>query len=94
MRIQQNAHPALTVLGAIILSSSLWSAHSQPAPVPKAAHHVLDLTVNKPESVGFSSERLERLHTLMQQAVDQKQIAGIVTILARHGKVVDYRTYG
>jgi CubicO group peptidase (beta-lactamase class C family) len=30
----------------------------------------------------------------MQQAVDKKQIAGIVTILARHGKVVDYRTYG
>ncbi len=48
----------------------------------------------KPETVGFSSERLERLHALMQQAVDQKQIAGVVTILARHGKVVDYRTYG
>jgi CubicO group peptidase (beta-lactamase class C family) len=30
----------------------------------------------------------------MQQAVDQRQIAGIVTILARHGKVIDYRTYG
>jgi CubicO group peptidase (beta-lactamase class C family) len=30
----------------------------------------------------------------MQQTVDNHQIAGIVTILARHGKVVDYRTYG
>lgn len=54
----------------------------------------LDLSLNKPESVGFSSERLERLHALMQQVVDQKQIAGVVTILARHGKVIDYRTYG
>jgi len=54
----------------------------------------IDMTVTKPEAVGFSSERLERLHALMQQSVDQKQIAGIVTILARHGKVVDYRTYG
>ena len=53
-----------------------------------------DFTVVKPESVGFSSERLERLHTLMQQQVDQKQLPGIVTILARHGKVVDYRVYG
>jgi CubicO group peptidase (beta-lactamase class C family) len=52
------------------------------------------MTVVKPESVGFSSERLENLHAIMQQAVDKKQIAGIVTILARHGKVVDYRTYG
>lgn len=54
----------------------------------------LDLSVSSPESVGFSSERLERLHALMQQVVDQKQIPGIVTILARHGKVVDYRSYG
>jgi CubicO group peptidase (beta-lactamase class C family) len=48
----------------------------------------------KPELVGFSSERLENLHKVMQASVDQKQISGIVTILARHGKVVDYRTYG
>ncbi|HTB97481.1 MAG TPA: serine hydrolase domain-containing protein [Terracidiphilus sp.] len=57
-------------------------------------HHPLDMTIVKPETVGFSSERLERLHVLMQQVVDQKQIAGVVTILARHGKVIDYRTYG
>jgi CubicO group peptidase (beta-lactamase class C family) len=58
------------------------------------AQHALDLAPVQPESVGFSSERLERLHALMQQAVDQKQVAGVVTILARHGKVVDYRAYG
>jgi CubicO group peptidase (beta-lactamase class C family) len=54
----------------------------------------IDMTVVKPESVGFSSERLERLHALMQQVVDQKQLPGAVTLLARHGRVVDYRTYG
>jgi len=54
----------------------------------------IDLTVVKPETVGFSSERLERLHSLMQEAVDKKYQAGMVTILARHGKVVDYRAYG
>jgi CubicO group peptidase (beta-lactamase class C family) len=52
------------------------------------------MTVEKPESVGFSSQRLESLHTLIQQEIDQKQLAGAVTILARHGKVVDYHTYG
>jgi hypothetical protein len=31
---------------------------------------------------------------LSRTRVDQKQLAGAVTILARHGKVVDYRTYG
>jgi CubicO group peptidase (beta-lactamase class C family) len=68
---------------------SQQKAHSQ-----TTARNTIDMTPVKPESVGFSSERLERLHALMQQAVDQKQIAGIVTVLARHGKVVDYRTYG
>ena len=60
----------------------------------KPAQHVLDMTVVKPETVGFSSERLEHLHALMQEAVDKKYQAGMVTILARHGKVVDYRAYG
>jgi CubicO group peptidase (beta-lactamase class C family) len=48
----------------------------------------------RPEQVGFSSERLQRLDAAMQQKVDEKQFAGIVTILARHGKVVEFRTYG
>ena len=55
---------------------------------------MIDLAVNKPETVGFSSERLERLHGLIQGEIDQKQLAGAVTILARHGRVVEYQTYG
>jgi CubicO group peptidase (beta-lactamase class C family) len=30
----------------------------------------------------------------MQREVDQKELAGVVTVLARHGKVVEERTYG
>jgi CubicO group peptidase (beta-lactamase class C family) len=52
------------------------------------------LPTAKPEAVGFSSERLENLHALIQHEVDQKQLAGAITLLARHGKIVDYRTYG
>jgi len=52
------------------------------------------MTVVKPETVGFSSERLERLHDLLKQTVDNKDLSGVVTILARHGKVVDYWAYG
>jgi CubicO group peptidase (beta-lactamase class C family) len=69
------------------------AANSQ-KPVQQTSRHTLEMTLVKPETVGFSSERLERLHALMQQTVDQKQIPGIVTILARHGKVVDYCAYG
>ncbi len=53
-----------------------------------------EIVVVSPESEGFSSERLEELHKLIQGEIDQKQLAGAVTILARHGKVVEYRTYG
>ncbi len=48
----------------------------------------------KPEAVGFSSERLERLHALLQQKVEDRELAGIVTVLARHGTIVEFRTYG
>jgi CubicO group peptidase (beta-lactamase class C family) len=57
-------------------------------------NHALDLTPVKPETMGFSSERLERLHALIQQEIDHQELAGAVTLLARHGKIVDYRTYG
>src|SRR4051794_23784599 len=59
-----------------------------------AASHTIDMTVVKPETVGFSSERLERLHAAMKQVIDNKELPGMVTILARHGKVVDYWNYG
>jgi len=52
------------------------------------------MTPAKPETVGFSSARLENLHKLIQDEIDQKQLAGAITILARHGKVIDYCTYG
>src|SRR3569833_1937784 len=48
----------------------------------------------KPESAGFSTERLERLHHQMQSLVDDTTLAGIVTVLARHGKVLDCKAYG
>src|SRR5271166_560415 len=74
---------------AILLT--VWLTHS---PAQQAAKPATDVVSGSPESVGFSSQRLENLHSLMQHSVDQKQIAGAVTIHARHGKIVDYRAYG
>jgi CubicO group peptidase (beta-lactamase class C family) len=53
-----------------------------------------EMPLAKPESVGFSTERLENLHALIQGEIDKKQLAGAITLLARHGKIVEYRTYG
>lgn len=82
----------VAVAAMLALSSSLLPAQARNP--QSSAVATLNMTPVKPESVGFSSERLERLHTLMQDAVKNQQVAGVVTILARHGKVVDYRAYG
>ncbi len=61
---------------------------------PATAAPNIDMTPVQPESLGFSSERLERLHNFIQAEIDHRQVAGAITLLARHGKIVDYRTYG
>ena len=42
----------------------------------------------KPEKVGMSSARLERLEVLNQRYVDEGKLAGVMTMVARHGKIV------
>jgi CubicO group peptidase (beta-lactamase class C family) len=84
----------LNRLGARLLAAMAVAALIAPLHAQQNPRHTLDMNVVKPESEGFSPERLERLHTLMQDAVDHQEVSGVVTLLARHGKVVDYRTYG
>ena len=43
---------------------------------------------------GFSPERLERMHQLVQGYVRDGKCAGAVTLIARDGRIVDVRTYG
>jgi CubicO group peptidase (beta-lactamase class C family) len=47
-----------------------------------------------PESVGLSAERLQRLRTVMQQYVDEGRAAGIVTYVARNGRVAHHEAFG
>jgi CubicO group peptidase (beta-lactamase class C family) len=53
-----------------------------------------DLPSAKPESVGMSTERLGRLDAVMHDWVDKGRIAGVVTLVARRGKVVHVDAYG
>jgi CubicO group peptidase (beta-lactamase class C family) len=48
----------------------------------------------KPEEVGLSTPRLDRINRVMQRYVDEKQIAGMVTLIARHGKVAHFESFG
>jgi CubicO group peptidase (beta-lactamase class C family) len=53
-----------------------------------------DLPATKPESVGLSSERLERIAKVVQKDIDDKRIAGAVTLVVRHGQVAWFKAQG
>jgi CubicO group peptidase (beta-lactamase class C family) len=53
-----------------------------------------ELPSAKPESVGMSAERLERIGKAVQQRIDEKRIAGAVTLVARRGRVVWFKPQG
>lgn len=47
-----------------------------------------------PKSAGFDPARLEVLHETTRRFVEEGKHAGIITLLARDGKIVDFQTYG
>jgi CubicO group peptidase (beta-lactamase class C family) len=52
------------------------------------------LPIAAPESAGFAPGALDKMDAGMQDLVDKKHLAGIVTLVARHGKVVQHKAYG
>ncbi len=53
-----------------------------------------ELPSARPENVAMSSERLTRFGDGMKNLVDQGRLAGVVTMVARHGKVVEFEAAG
>ena len=47
-----------------------------------------------PEEVGFSSEQLDKIESYFQGRVDRGEIAGIVTLVARKGKIAHLSAVG
>ena len=48
----------------------------------------------RPEEVGLSAERLKRVTELMQRHVEARNLAGAVTLVARHGRVAHLEAHG
>lgn len=48
----------------------------------------IKLPMSEPEAVGMSSERLGRIRVAMQRYIDKKLVPGVVSLVARQGKVV------
>jgi CubicO group peptidase (beta-lactamase class C family) len=53
-----------------------------------------ELPTARPADVGLSAERLARLDAAMQAEVDAGRKAGIVTLIARHGRIAHLEAYG
>jgi CubicO group peptidase (beta-lactamase class C family) len=68
----------------LLLSLALLVAASLQAQLPTAS----------PKAAGFDPARLEVLHATTKRFVDEGQHAGLITLLARDGKIVDFQTYG
>ena len=73
----------------LLALASLGLAISAPAALAAA-----QLPVAKADSVGMSSERLARLPEGMKALVDNGKLAGVVTMVSRHGKVVEFDATG
>lgn len=71
---------SLVALGAFYAAAAQGAGH--------------DLPTAKAESEGMSSERLARLDGGMKELVDSGRLAGVITMVARHGKVVDFTAAG
>jgi hypothetical protein len=52
------------------------------------------LTLSSPEDAGFSSPRLARLDTGMNEWVKKNWVNGSVALIARRGKIIFYKAYG
>lgn len=68
----------------LILCLTLLVAVSVQAQLPTAS----------PKAAGFVPARLEVLHATTKRFVAEGQHAGLITLLARDGKIVDFQTYG
>lgn len=47
-----------------------------------------------PQQVGISVEKLKRIDPVVQKFIDDQQLAGAITMVARRGQVVHFETYG
>jgi CubicO group peptidase (beta-lactamase class C family) len=58
------------------------------------AVHASEIATITPDQVGLSGERLTRLEKAMQAEIDAGRKAGIITLIARNGRIAHLKAYG
>ena len=78
------------VMGGVVVVLAIAGVRGASKDLP-----VMDgLPTAEAETVGISSTRLERLERVMQGYVDRDEAAGVVTLVARRGKVIHFSAAG
>jgi CubicO group peptidase (beta-lactamase class C family) len=93
LRTSTRVAAALSAVSLALAPAAAVQAQAAKPVAAKATALALSQTAS-PESVGFDSGRLARLDAYMQGVVAEGRVAGMTTFLARHGKVVEFKTYG
>ena len=81
---------AMMASALVLAPAASGLAQARKAPVAAAALS----PAASPEALGFDSARLAKLDAYMQGVVVSGRVAGMTTLLARHGKVVSFKIYG
>jgi CubicO group peptidase (beta-lactamase class C family) len=76
------------------LTSILALAVIFAATFPVGAEEYLGLPAAQPESQGMSSEKLAKIRSGVASFVEKGQLPGLVTVVARNGKVVHFEAFG
>ena len=74
----------LNVVAAAALCWAAWTGWANGA----------DLAVADAQEAGMSAERLDRITAVTQRYVDEKKLAGVITLVARQGKIVHFEAVG
>lgn len=74
----------------LIFIAFVVSVNAQTNSIQKSA----PLAPAAPENVGMSSERLNHIDVMCQEAVEKGDLPGIVALVARKGKIVFHESYG
>jgi CubicO group peptidase (beta-lactamase class C family) len=52
------------------------------------------LTTGKADDLGFAADRIPRIREAVQRHVDAGEVSGVVTLVARRGKIAHFEAYG
>lgn len=80
--MKKNSMRLRVLLGYVLIAALSLSLPAQTLPTAK------------PEDVGLSTERLQRINEVIQRYIESNQISGAVTLVARKGRIAHYEAHG